>query len=85
MQAWTSGGTWSAPLYADGGWFARHANYDLFLNEVSRIPISDNARAALGLEGVGDLISHSKAEMQRLLDADDALQSSEKRQLDLAL
>jgi hypothetical protein len=72
-------------MYADGGWFARHANYGLFLNEDSRIPISDNARAALGLEGAGDLISHSKAEMQRLLDADNALQSSEKRQLDLAL
>jgi hypothetical protein len=72
-------------MYADGGWFARHANYGLFLNEDSRVRKSDNAQAALGLELAGDLISRSKAEIQRLFDNNDGFRPSEKRQLDLPL
>ena len=72
-------------MYADGGWFARHSNYGLFLNEHSRLPLSDNARAALRLELTGDLLAHSKQEMQRFLDHTGVSEPSEKLQLALAL
>jgi hypothetical protein len=72
-------------MYADGGWFARHSNYELFLNEDSRLPLSENARAALRLELTGDLLAHSKQEMERLLNESGASQPSEKLQLALAL
>jgi hypothetical protein len=71
-------------MYADGGWFARHASYGLFLNEDSRESKSENARKALHLELAGDLLACSKARMQQLLDGQ---QSSEPttRQLGLTL
>jgi hypothetical protein len=72
-------------MYADGGWFARHSTYGLFLNEDSRLTLSENARAALALELTGDLLGHSKQEMQRLLDDAGASKPSEKFQLALAL
>jgi hypothetical protein len=70
--------------YADGGWFARHANYGLFLNEDRRESQSENAREALRLELAGDLLAHSKSEMQKFLDGH---QSSvlTTRQLDLTI
>jgi hypothetical protein len=72
-------------VYADGGWFARHSTYELFLNEDRRLPLSENAHAALRLELTGDLLAHSKQEMQRLLDDAGASEPSEKLQLALAL
>jgi hypothetical protein len=72
-------------MYADGGSFARHSTYGLFLNEDSRLPLSENARPALSLELSGDLLAHSKQEMQHLLDDAGASEQSEKLQLALAL
>jgi len=72
-------------MYADGGWFARHSNYRLFLNEDSRLGLSENGRAALRLELTGDLLAHSKQEMKRLLDDPGVSEPSEKLQLALAL
>src|SRR5580658_8463724 len=72
-------------MYADGGWFARHSNYGLFLNEDRGLPLSENAHAALRLELTGDLLAHSKQEMKRLLDDTGASEPSEKLQLALAL
>jgi hypothetical protein len=72
-------------MYADGGWFARHSNYGLFLNDDSRLPLSENARVALRLELTGDLLAYSKQEMQRLLDDAGVSEPSEKLQLALAL
>jgi hypothetical protein len=72
-------------MYADGGWFARHSNYGLFLNEDSRLPLSENALSALRLEVTGDLLAHSKQEMQRFLDDTAVSEPSEKLQLALAL
>ena len=72
-------------LYADGGWFARHSNYELFLNEDSRWPLSENALSALRLELTGDLLAQSKQEMQRFLDDTGVSEPSEKLQLALAL
>jgi len=72
-------------MYADGGWFARHSNYGLFLNEDSRLSLSENARAALRLELTGDLLTHSKREMQRFLDDNGVSEPNEKLQLALAL
>jgi len=72
-------------MYADGGWFARHSNYGLFLNEDSRLPLSENALSALRLELTGDLLAHSKQEMQRFLDDTGVSEPSEKLQLALAL
>jgi hypothetical protein len=72
-------------MYADGGWFARHSTYGLFLNEDSRLPLSENALSALRLELTGDLVAHSKQEMQRLLDDAGVSEPSEKLQLALAL
>jgi hypothetical protein len=70
--------------YADGGWFARHANYGLFLNEDSRESKSENAREALRLELAGDLLARSKPEMQQLLDGPQTSEPTT-RQLDLTL
>jgi hypothetical protein len=72
-------------LYADGGWFARHSTYESFLNEDRRLPLSENASAALRLELTSDLLAHSKQEMQRLLDDNGASEPREKLQLALAL
>ena len=72
-------------MYADGGWFARHSNYRLFLNEDSRLPLTENALSALRLELTGDLLAHSKQEMQRFLDHTGVSEPSEKLQLALAL
>lgn len=72
-------------MYADGGWFARHSNYGSFLNEDSPLPLSENALSALRLELTGDLLAHSKQEMQRFLDDTGASEPSEKLQLALAL
>jgi hypothetical protein len=72
-------------MYADGGWFARHSTYELFLNEDSRLPLSKNALAALRLELTGDLLTHSKQEMKRFLDHCGVSEPSEKLQLALAL
>jgi hypothetical protein len=72
-------------MYADGGWFARHSNYGLFLNEDSRLALSENALSALRLELTGDLLAHSKQEMQRFLDDAGVSASSEKLQLALVL
>ena len=72
-------------MYADGGWFARHSNYRLFLNEDSRLALSENGRTALRLELTGDLLAHSKQEMKRLLDDTGVSEPSEKLQLALAL
>jgi hypothetical protein len=72
-------------MYADGGWFARHSNYGSFLNEDSRLPLRENALSALRLELTGDLLAHSKQEMQRFLDDTDVSDHSEKLQLALAL
>ena len=72
-------------MYADGGWFARHSNYGLFLNEDSRLPLSENALSALRLELTGDLLAQSKQEMQRFLDDTGVSEPSEKLQLALAL
>ena len=72
-------------MYADGGWFARHSNYRLFLNEDSRLPLTENALSALRLELTGDLLAQSKQEMQRFLDDTGVSESSEKLQLALAL
>jgi len=55
------------------------------LIRLSRIPKSDNARVALGLEAAGNLISRSKGDMQRMFDDSNASQSSERLQLDLEL
>jgi hypothetical protein len=55
-------------MYADGGWFARHANFGLFLNEECHKSERVNAREALRLEFAGDLLAHSKSEMQQFLD-----------------
>jgi hypothetical protein len=49
------------------------------------LPLSENARAALRLELTGDLLAHSKQEMERLLNESGASQPSEKLQLALAL
>jgi hypothetical protein len=72
-------------MYADGGWFARHSTYGLFLNEDSRLPLSENARTALRLELTGDLLAHSKQEMQRFLGDTSVSEPSEKLQLALEL
>ena len=72
-------------MYADGGWFARHSNYGLFLNEDSRLPLSENALSALRLELTGDLLAQSKQEMQCFLDETGVSEPSEKLQLALAL
>jgi hypothetical protein len=72
-------------MYADGGWFARHSTYELFLNEDRRLPLSENASAALRLELTGDLLAHSKQEMKRFLDDTGVSEPSEKLQLALAL
>ena len=72
-------------MYADGGWFARHSKYRLFLNEDSRLALSENGRTALRLELTGDLLAHSKQEMKRLLDDTGVSEHSEKLQLALAL
>jgi len=72
-------------MYADGGWFARHSNYGLFLNEDSRLPLSENALSALRLELTGDLLAYSKQEMQRFLDDTGDSEPSEKLQLALEL
>ena len=72
-------------MYADGGWFARHSNYGLFLNEDSRLPLSENALSALRLELTGELLAHSKQEMKRFLDDTGVSEPSEKLQLALAL
>jgi hypothetical protein len=71
-------------MYADGGWFARHASYGLFLNEDSRESKTENAREALRLELTGDLLTRSKAEMQQLLDGQQPSEPTT-RQLDLTL
>jgi len=55
-------------MYADGGWFARHADYGLFLNEDRSNSMTGNAREALRLELVGGLLDHSKADMKQILD-----------------
>ena len=49
------------------------------------VPLSENACAALRLELTGDLLAHSKQEMQRLLDDTGVSEPSEKLQLALAL
>jgi hypothetical protein len=57
-------------MYADGGWFARHTSYGLFLSEGRHESKCVNAREALRLEFAGDLLGHSKSEMQQFLDGD---------------
>ncbi len=71
-------------MYADGGWFARHASYGLFLNEDSRESKTENAREALRLELAGDLLPRTKAEMRQLLDGQQPSELTT-RQLDLTL
>jgi hypothetical protein len=72
-------------LHADGGCFARHSTYGLFLNDESRVVKSDNAGKAPSLELAGDLPTRSKEEMKRLLDGQIPCASAEKFQLDLEL
>jgi hypothetical protein len=72
-------------MYADGGWFARHVNYGLFLNQDTRLAATDNAREALRLELADSLTAHSKCEMKRFLDDNGGAEPTEKLQLDLAL
>lgn len=71
-------------MYADGGWFARHASYGLFLNEDSREFKTENAREALRLELAGDLLPRTKVEMRQLLDGQQPSEPTT-RQLDLRL
>jgi hypothetical protein len=70
-------------MYADGGWFARHADYGLFLNEDRSNSMTGNAREALRLELVGCLLDHSKADMKQLLDG--MILPSKNLQLDFSL
>jgi hypothetical protein len=70
-------------MYADGGWFARHSDYGLFLNEDRSNSMTGNAREALRLELVGGLLDHSKADMKKLLDG--MILSSKNLQLDFSL
>jgi hypothetical protein len=70
-------------MYADGGWFARHADYGLFLNEDRSNSMTGNAREALRLELVGGLLDHSKTDMKQLLDG--MILPSKNLQLDFSL
>ena len=72
-------------MYSDGGWFARHANYGLFLNQESRLAATDNAREALRLELADSLTAIAKSEMKSFLDDNGDAEPTEKLQLDLAL
>jgi hypothetical protein len=72
-------------MYADGGWFARQANYRSFLEEDRPLCKSENACAALNLELADALLDYSKEDMGRFLDGHVVCESSEKSQLDLAL
>lgn len=71
-------------LYADGGWFARQANYGSFLIEDRCGSKSENAGEAMRIERVGHLRNHSKHEMRQLLDEPLAVQPAV-QQLDLIL
>lgn len=55
-------------MYADGGWFARQANYGSFLNENPNLAKSRNGTEALRIERGGNLVALFKQEMQQSLD-----------------
>jgi len=71
-------------MYADGGWFARQANYGSFLNENSNLAKSPNGTKALQMEQAGNLVTLSKQEIQQSLDATSPSLASD-NQLDLSL
>jgi hypothetical protein len=69
-------------MYADGGWFARHQTYALFLTE-QPAPKSESGNEALRLELAHELSGFTKEMMNRWLDAS-AIHSIN-HQLDLSL
>ncbi len=71
-------------MYAEGGWFARQADYGSFLNENTNLAKTPNGKAALGLEQSGQLVALSKQAMHQSLDAA-SMACLSNNQLDLSL
>ena len=71
-------------MYADGGWFTRHATYGECLAEEFSEPKIENAREALRLEMSGEFAALSKEQIRCLLDERTSIPAPT-RQLDLAL
>jgi hypothetical protein len=72
-------------MYAEGGWFARQSNYELFLHEDRPLSNSENAKAALSLELSSDLIACSKSELKQFLDNAVTFSPGKSCQLDFIL